>query len=127
MLPWLAVSDQVEEIHTTLRKHLRKEEEQLLPLLLAHFTPGEQAQLVAQFLCSIPLSTVEVGAALSRCACSGILGAGMLLGSTVPLRVTGHQQACPLLLRGTDSPTAAENVMRAFLPFVPHRSKCWGG
>lgn len=50
----------VEEIHTTLRKHLRKEEEQLLPLLLAHFSAGEQAELVAQFLCSIPLSTVEV-------------------------------------------------------------------
>ncbi|KAL4436350.1 hypothetical protein ABPG77_009912 [Micractinium sp. CCAP 211/92] len=49
----------VEEIHTTLRKHLRKEEEQLLPLLLAHFSHGEQAELVAQFLCSIPLSTVE--------------------------------------------------------------------
>lgn len=53
----------VEEIHTTLRKHLRKEEEQLLPLLVAHFTAGEQAELVAQFLCSIPLSTVEVRAA----------------------------------------------------------------
>ncbi len=52
---------QVEEITTTLRKHLRKEEEQLLPLLLAHFSTAEQAELVAQFLCSIPLSTVEVG------------------------------------------------------------------
>ncbi|EFN52596.1 hypothetical protein CHLNCDRAFT_138627 [Chlorella variabilis] len=49
----------VEEIHTTLRKHLRKEEEQLLPLLVAHFSTAEQAELVAQFLCSIPLSTVE--------------------------------------------------------------------
>ena len=32
----------VEEIHTTLRKHLAKEEEQLLPLLLEHFTHAEQ-------------------------------------------------------------------------------------
>lgn len=49
----------VEEIHTTLRKHLAKEEEQLLPLLLRHFSFGEQAELVAQFLCCIPLSTVQ--------------------------------------------------------------------
>ncbi|PNH05575.1 hypothetical protein TSOC_008134, partial [Tetrabaena socialis] len=49
----------VEEIHTTLRKHLAKEEEQLLPLLLQHFTHAEQAELVAQFLYSIPLETVE--------------------------------------------------------------------
>ena len=58
-------AQQVEEIHTTLRKHLRKEEEQLLPLLLRHFSHSEQAELVAQFLCSIPLSTVEV------CLCGG--------------------------------------------------------
>lgn len=49
----------VEEIHTTLTKHLAKEEEQLLPLLLQHFTASEQAELVAQFLYSIPLETVE--------------------------------------------------------------------
>ena len=49
----------VEEIHTTLRKHLAKEEEQLLPLLVANFTHQEQAELIAQFLYSIPLSIVE--------------------------------------------------------------------
>lgn len=49
----------VEEVHTTLRKHLAKEEEQLLPLLLQHFSYGEQAELVAQFLYTIPLETVE--------------------------------------------------------------------
>ena len=71
----------VEEIHTTLRKHLAKEEEQLFPLLLQHFTHAEQvsvcwlhafvwcvqgltvaavqAELVAQFLCCIPLTTVD--------------------------------------------------------------------
>jgi zinc finger protein-like protein len=31
-----------EEIHTTLRKHLAKEEEQLFPLLLRHFSHAEQ-------------------------------------------------------------------------------------
>eukprot|EP00891_Asterochloris_glomerata_P008539 jgi/Astpho2/8539/Aster-05573 len=49
----------VQEIHTTLHKHLAKEEEQLLPLLLQHFTHAEQATLVTQFLCCIPLATVE--------------------------------------------------------------------
>ena len=34
----------VEEIHTTLRKHLAKEEEQLFPLLLCHFSHAEQVQ-----------------------------------------------------------------------------------
>ncbi|KAF8062684.1 zinc finger protein BRUTUS-like [Scenedesmus sp. PABB004] len=49
----------VEEIHITLRKHLAKEEAQLLPLLLQHFSHAEQAELVAQFLYCIPLDTVE--------------------------------------------------------------------
>jgi zinc finger-like protein len=49
----------VEEVHTTLRKHLAKEEHQLLPLLLQHFAFTEQAELVAQFLCSIPLAAVN--------------------------------------------------------------------
>jgi zinc finger-like protein len=43
----------VEEIHTTLKKHLAKEEEQLLPLLLQHFTYEEQAELIAQ-VCAHP-------------------------------------------------------------------------
>ena len=33
----------IEEVHITLRKHLAKEEEQLFPLLLKHFTFAEQA------------------------------------------------------------------------------------
>jgi len=48
----------VEEVHTTLRKHLSKEEQQLLPLLLQHFSHAEQAELVAQFLYCIPLAMV---------------------------------------------------------------------
>jgi hypothetical protein len=35
-----------EEVHVTLQKHLRKEEEQLFPLVLQHFTFQEQADLV---------------------------------------------------------------------------------
>ena len=34
----------VQEIHTTLLKHLAKEEEQLFPLLLKHFSYSEQAR-----------------------------------------------------------------------------------
>lgn len=49
----------IEEINITLRKHLAKEEAQLLPLLLQHFSHAEQAELVAQFLYCIPLDTVE--------------------------------------------------------------------
>jgi len=51
--------EKVEQIHTTVRKHLAKEEEQLFPLLLANFSHMEQAQLVAEFLCTIPLAAVE--------------------------------------------------------------------
>jgi zinc finger protein-like protein len=49
----------VEEVHRTLKKHLAKEEEQLVPLLLQHFSFAEQAALVAQFLYCIPLAMVE--------------------------------------------------------------------
>ncbi len=37
-----ALECKVEQIHTTLRKHLSKEEDQLLPLLLANFNTAEQ-------------------------------------------------------------------------------------
>ena len=46
----------VEEVNTTLRKHLDKEEEQLLPLLRDQFTIQEQSDLVVQFMCCIPVS-----------------------------------------------------------------------
>ena len=48
----------MEEVHTTLKKHLEKEEEQLLPLFEKHFSCGEQASLVLQFLCCIPYSAI---------------------------------------------------------------------
>ncbi|CAD7702179.1 unnamed protein product [Ostreobium quekettii] len=48
----------LEEVTITLRKHLAKEEQQLYPLLLQHFSYVEQADLVAQFLCCIPLAAV---------------------------------------------------------------------
>ena len=43
-----ALECKVEQIHTTLRKHLSKEEDQLLPLLLANFSTAEQ-------VCPMPL------------------------------------------------------------------------
>eukprot|EP00192_Tetraselmis_astigmatica_P000948 CAMPEP_0117679692 /NCGR_PEP_ID=MMETSP0804-20121206/17947_1 /TAXON_ID=1074897 /ORGANISM="Tetraselmis astigmatica, Strain CCMP880" /LENGTH=1249 /DNA_ID=CAMNT_0005489125 /DNA_START=485 /DNA_END=4234 /DNA_ORIENTATION=- len=51
--------EKMEEIHITVRKHLAKEEEQLFPLLLQLFSHGEQATLVSEFLCSIPLAAVN--------------------------------------------------------------------
>jgi zinc finger-like protein len=38
----------VDEVSVTLQKHLRKEEEQLFPLLLTHFSFDEQAELVVR-------------------------------------------------------------------------------
>ena len=49
----------VEEVNTTLRKHLDKEEEQLLPLLTDQFTIQEQSELVVQFMCCIPVSEMS--------------------------------------------------------------------
>lgn len=37
-----ALACKVEQIHTTLRTHLRKEENQLLPLLRSNFSAAEQ-------------------------------------------------------------------------------------
>ena len=51
--------EKVSEIHSTVLHHLAKEEEQLFPLLLANFSHAEQAQLVAEFFCSIPLAAVD--------------------------------------------------------------------
>lgn len=44
---------------TTIRKHLAKEEEQLFPLLLEHFSYTEQSSMIAQFLFCIPLAAVQ--------------------------------------------------------------------
>lgn len=49
----------VEEVRFTLTRHLAKEEKQLFPLLQQHFSDVEQAELIAQFLCCIPLEAVE--------------------------------------------------------------------
>jgi zinc finger protein-like protein len=44
----------VDEVHVTLQKHLRKEEEQLFPLVLSNFSFQEQAELV---VCRFPCYT----------------------------------------------------------------------
>lgn len=59
---WCCLRDlvcKVEEVRSTLTRHLAKEEKQLFPLLQQHFSHTEQAELIAQFLCCIPLDTVE--------------------------------------------------------------------
>ncbi|KAK9925900.1 hypothetical protein M0R45_023162 [Rubus argutus] len=40
-------------------QHMLKEEEQVFPLLLQQFSPEEQASLVWQFMCSVPLVLLE--------------------------------------------------------------------
>ncbi|KAH6558906.1 hypothetical protein KP509_1Z038300 [Ceratopteris richardii] len=48
-----------EAIQTTLCKHMCKEEEQVFPLLIERLSYEEQAGLVWQFICSIPVNLVE--------------------------------------------------------------------
>ncbi|OEL20429.1 RING finger and CHY zinc finger domain-containing protein 1 [Dichanthelium oligosanthes] len=43
-------------IQTSLTQHMSKEEEQVFPLLIKKFSHEEQANLVWQFLCSIPVN-----------------------------------------------------------------------
>ncbi|XP_010544003.1 PREDICTED: uncharacterized protein LOC104816755 [Tarenaya hassleriana] len=43
-------------LHTSISQHLSKEEEQVFPLLIEKFSYDEQASLVWQFLCSIPVN-----------------------------------------------------------------------
>ncbi|RYR57278.1 hypothetical protein Ahy_A05g023000 isoform B [Arachis hypogaea] len=43
-------------LHTSVSQHLAKEEEQVFPLLIEKFSLEEQASLVWQFLCSIPVN-----------------------------------------------------------------------
>ncbi|KAF5734001.1 hypothetical protein HS088_TW16G00442 [Tripterygium wilfordii] len=43
-------------LQTTISQHMAKEEEQVFPLLIEKFSPEEQASLIWQFLCSIPVN-----------------------------------------------------------------------
>ncbi|XP_061344985.1 zinc finger protein BRUTUS-like [Gastrolobium bilobum] len=43
-------------LHTSVSQHMAKEEEQVFPLLIEKFSLEEQASLVWQFLCSIPVN-----------------------------------------------------------------------
>lgn len=43
-------------LQTSVSQHMAKEEEQVFPLLVEKFLPEEQASLVWQFLCSIPVN-----------------------------------------------------------------------
>ncbi|CAN4099343.1 unnamed protein product [Withania somnifera] len=46
-------------IQTTISQHMLKEEEQIFPLMVQKFSPKEQARLVWQYLCSVPLMILE--------------------------------------------------------------------
>ncbi|XP_028786939.1 zinc finger protein BRUTUS isoform X2 [Neltuma alba] len=45
-------------LQTSVNQHMAKEEEQVFPLLIEKFSIDEQASLVWQFLCSIPVNTM---------------------------------------------------------------------
>ncbi|KAL1810280.1 hypothetical protein ACET3Z_027270 [Daucus carota] len=46
-------------IQTTIHQHMLKEEEQVFPLLMQQFSSSEQASLVWQFMCSVPVTLLE--------------------------------------------------------------------
>ncbi|KAJ8559894.1 hypothetical protein K7X08_003952 [Anisodus acutangulus] len=46
-------------IQTTISQHMLKEEEQIFPLMMQKFSSKEQARLVWQYLCSVPLMILE--------------------------------------------------------------------
>ena len=58
-----------EEVHTTLRKHLAKEEEQLFPLLLKHFTFAEQASISIKSAVALPSPSAVLFGCTYRCCC----------------------------------------------------------
>ncbi|KAL5747354.1 hypothetical protein ACOSP7_024352 [Xanthoceras sorbifolium] len=47
-------------LQTFICQHMLKEEEQVFPLLMQQFSCTEQASLVSQFLCSVPVMLLEV-------------------------------------------------------------------
>lgn len=49
----------ISTIQTTICHHMLKEEEQVFPLLMKQFSPQEQASLVWQFMCSVPVLLLE--------------------------------------------------------------------
>ncbi|GLT43494.1 hypothetical protein SLA2020_174370 [Shorea laevis] len=52
---WRELASRTRALQTTISQHMSKEEEQVFPLLAEKFTFEEQASLVWQFLCSIPV------------------------------------------------------------------------
>ncbi|XP_022134687.1 zinc finger protein BRUTUS-like At1g18910 isoform X2 [Momordica charantia] len=46
-------------IQTTICQHMIKEEEQVFPLLMKQFSAREQASLVWQFICSVPMTLLQ--------------------------------------------------------------------
>lgn len=46
-------------MQSSICQHMLKEEEQVFPLLMQQFSPSEQASLVWQFICSVPVIVLE--------------------------------------------------------------------
>lgn len=55
---WRELASRTRALQTSISQHMSKEEEQVFPLLAEKFTFEEQASLVWQFLCSIPVDMI---------------------------------------------------------------------
>ncbi|PON59014.1 hemerythrin-like [Trema orientale] len=53
---WRELASCTAALQTSISQHMSKEEDQVLPLLIEKFSYEEQASLVWQFLCSIPVN-----------------------------------------------------------------------
>lgn len=111
----------IEEVHITLQKHLAKEEEQLFPLLLEHFTFAEQAStisnyhLVSIFSCSFQgvLKAIAEDAAMTcRCIATMTLLGGLDIHVCLQAELVAQFLCCIPL-------TAVEVVLAWLKPVVP--------
>ncbi|CAM8984233.1 unnamed protein product [Rhodiola kirilowii] len=57
--PYQELVFRIGTIQTAICKHLHKEEKQVFPMIIQHFTPKEQSSLVWQFICSVPIGLLE--------------------------------------------------------------------
>ncbi|KAJ7956322.1 putative Zinc finger protein [Quillaja saponaria] len=49
----------IDTMETSIYQHMLKEEKQVFPLLMQQFSPKEQASLVWQFICTVPVMLME--------------------------------------------------------------------
>uniref|UniRef100_A0A7N1A4D0 Zinc finger protein n=1 Tax=Kalanchoe fedtschenkoi TaxID=63787 RepID=A0A7N1A4D0_KALFE len=57
--PYQELVFRIGTIETAICKHMHKEEKQVFPMVIQHFTRDEQSSLVWQFICSVPIGLLE--------------------------------------------------------------------